>query len=248
MGLFRNSKNKAPPPATNTTTAFNDPSMSIQQSEPITEQGEQVIASSNQGKFRPSDVYDSSLHDPQSQGMGYKHKRNSTVPTAKESAFSGPPRYDWVDVESAAAIKLQSTVRRNQALDQLEKEGKSTAAMRNNIRMREAKKNGKTMVSEDTPTLLRFCGIGMLFGDAMGGDTDASDSNNGNGSGLKKIEQREAKETKKRMFRMRKKKEDVVEEAIEVVDNIDLEQRNDAEEPVQEISGKGKFRFRKSKK
>jgi|AntRauTorckE5430_2_1112549.scaffolds.fasta_scaffold15853_2 hypothetical protein len=239
MGIFRDSKKKVPPPTTNET--FDDPSASIKQSAAVTKQGEQVIASSNKGKFRPSDVCDPSLHDPKS--AGYKHKRTSTVPTAKESAFSGPPRYDWIDVESAATIKVQSVFRRNQVLDQLKKEGKSTAAMRNTIRMREAKKKGKVMASEDTPTFLRFCGIGMLFGDATGDDIDTLNSDKE--TGLKKFEQKEAKEMKKRMFRMRKKKEDVVEEAIEVVDNIDLEGE---EEPVKEKAEKSKFRFRKSKK
>lgn len=169
------------------------------------------------------------------------------MPTAKESAFSGPVRYDWVDVESAAAIKVQSIFRRNQALGLLEKEGRSTSDMRNKIRMREAKKNGKVMASEDTPAILRFCGIGMLFGDATGEDADALNSKNE--LGLQKLQQKEAKESKKRLFRMRKKSTDQIEEAIEVVDNIDLGEGDDqVEEPVQnQKSGKGKFRFRKSK-
>ena len=244
MGLFRKSKKDTKAP-TAPPELFTDPTHSITPGDTITRQGEQIIASSNQGKFRPSDVYDSSLRDPESQG--YKHKRTTTVPTAKESAFSGPPRYDWVDVESSAAIKVQSVFRRNQALNVLEKEGKSTATMRNKIRMREAKKNGKVMASEDTPAFLRFCGIGMLFGDATGEDTDALNSQNE--LGLQKLQQKEAKESKKRMFRMRKKSTDQIEEAIEVVDNIDLgEGDGQEEEPVQkQKAGKGKFRFRKSK-
>mmetsp|Transcript_20782 Transcript_20782/g.30721 ORF Transcript_20782/g.30721 Transcript_20782/m.30721 type:complete len:248 (-) Transcript_20782:194-937(-) len=246
MGLFRKSKKDTTPGApTAPPQSFTDPTASITPGDTISRQGEQIIASSNQGKFRPSDVYDSSLHDPESQG--YKHKRASTVPTAKESAFSGPVRYDWVDVESAAAIKVQSIFRRNQALGLLEKEGRSTSDMRNKIRMREAKKNGKVMASEDTPAILRFCGIGMLFGDATGEDADALNSKNE--LGLQKLQQKEAKESKKRLFRMRKKSTDQIEEAIEVVDNIDLGEGDEqVEEPVQnQKSGKGKFRFRKSK-
>jgi hypothetical protein len=246
MGLFRKSKKDTKAP-TAPSELFTDPTDSITPGDTISRQGEQIIASSNQGKFRPSDVYDSSLRDPESKSQGYKHKRTTTVPTAKESAFAGPPRYDWVDVESSAAIKVQSIFRRNQALTGLEKEGKSTAAMRNRIRMREAKKNGKVMASEDTPTLLRFCGIGMLFGDATGEDTDAWNSQNE--LGLQKLQQKEAKEFKKRIFRMRKKSTNQIEEAIEVVDNIDLGEGDDQEgEPVQkQKGGKGKFRFRKSK-
>jgi hypothetical protein len=159
-------KEKAPP------LTFEDPTANIPQKGPVTESGENVIASSNQGHFRPSDVYDASLRDGEG---GYIHTRSSTVPTARESAFSGPPRYDWVDVESAAAIKVQSIFRRNQVLNQLEKEGKLTAAMRNRIRSRGAR-GKRGMASEDVPSFLRFCGIGMLFSDATGEDADALNS------------------------------------------------------------------------
>lgn len=156
--------------------------------------------------IRVSDVRDSSLHG------GYKTKRASTVPTARESAYSGPPRYDWIDVEAAAAIKIQSIYRRHQVLATLEKEGKSTAAMRNRIRARNAKKKSNT--SEDVPLFFRFCGVGLLFSDVTGEDdefgTTGDDAYDGN--------------SKLKAFRMRQKPTVEVDEAVEVVDDIDYDQ------------------------
>jgi hypothetical protein len=91
--------------------------------------------------------------------------------------------------------------------------------MRNRIRSRGGK--GKTMAGEDVPLLMRFCGIGMLFGDAAGEDNDALNSRKV--ADAEKVRVKDEKDASKRRFRMRKKKEDQLEEAIEVVDNIDLD-------------------------
>jgi hypothetical protein len=198
MGLFtKNSQNQ--------NRHFEDPTAGY-----IMKESKNVISSSNSSGFRPSDVYDPSLHG--NGGIGYKSQRDEYVPTAKEAAFSGPPRYDWVDVESAAAIKIQSIVRRNQVLAQLEKEGKSTAAMRNKIRARQAK--GKKFIGEDVPFFAKFCGIGLLFSDVTGEDTNALNE------GLNKVEMKEKEEKVRRRFKMKKKSVDMMEEAIEVVDDV----------------------------
>mmetsp|Transcript_17426 Transcript_17426/g.25405 ORF Transcript_17426/g.25405 Transcript_17426/m.25405 type:complete len:243 (+) Transcript_17426:68-796(+) len=173
--------------------------------------GKRLILGSEQGTFLPSDVVGTSTL-----GLGYHDSRPTHVPTARESAYSGPPRYDWIDVESAAAVKVQSIFRRNQALKQLEKEGMMTAAMRNRIRSRQA--NGKAFASEDVPTLFRFCGIGLLFGEATGEDNDALHSNKQ--LEKEKVKAKEESEKRRRKFRMRKKSSDKLEEAIEVVDNV----------------------------
>ena len=73
--------------------------------------------------------------------------------------------------ETVAAIKLQSVYRRNLVYKQLEKEGKSTAQMRNRQRRRKAK--GYTAVGEDTPGMFGFCGIGLLCGDSTVEDETA---------------------------------------------------------------------------
>jgi hypothetical protein len=149
---------------------------------------------------------------------GYKSRRSAAVPTASDSAYSGPPRYDWVDVESAAAIRVQSVFRRNKTLKQLESEGKLTASMRN--RQRSIKyKPGNNMVSEDVPGIFRFCGVGFLFGDAMGEDSDVLNEKDKSNSEVKK-QMKMAEEEKKRKFRMRNKSSVKVEESIEVVDDV----------------------------
>ncbi len=173
-----------------------------------------ISARDGAGKFKVSQVRDTMLH----QTRGYKATRSSTVPTARESAYNGPPRYDWIDVEAAAAIKVQSIFRRHLVLTQLEKEGKSTAAMRNKIRSRHAQK--KELNSEDVPTFMRFCGIGFLFADATGEDTAAINAE----QRAKKDEKFNAKlekEKKLRKFRMRQKSSVELEEAVEVVDHVD---------------------------
>lgn len=64
----------------------------------VSRDGKPVISSVTAEHFRPSDVAGTSL---KAQGRGYKETRATTVPTARNSAFAGPPRYDWVDVVSS---------------------------------------------------------------------------------------------------------------------------------------------------
>mmetsp|Transcript_7979 Transcript_7979/g.15032 ORF Transcript_7979/g.15032 Transcript_7979/m.15032 type:complete len:248 (+) Transcript_7979:197-940(+) len=236
--MFQRNKSKTPekaPPLT-----FEDPTANIQQKRPVTKGGEKVVESSNQGHFRPSDVFDTSLRDEN----GYKYTRSPTVPTARESAFSGPPRYDWVDVESAAAIKVQSIFRRNQVLNQLEKEGKLTAAMRNRIRSRQVR-GKRGMASEDVPSFLRFCGIGMLFSDATGEDTDAL--NSPMNAGAQRLQEKELQESQSRKYRLRKKGTNQLEEAIEVVDDIDLEEEEESNQ-IKDVDDNNKKTNSKKKK
>ena len=170
-----------------------------------------ISARDGADKFRVSEVRDSTLHE----SKGFKAKRTTTVPSAKQSAYTGPPRYDWIDVETAAAIKVQSVFRRHKVLRQLEAEGKSTAAMRNKIRSRNA--TNKSLNSEDVPNIFRFCGIGFLFSDATGEDTNAINE----GKAAKRDEQFDAKinkDKKLRAFKMRQKPAVEYEEAVEVVD------------------------------
>ena len=173
-----------------------------------------ISARDGADKFKVSQVRDSQLHTT----TGYKSKRATTVPTARSSAYSGPPRYDWIDVEAAAAIKVQSVFRRHMVLTQLEREGKTTAAMRNKVRSRNAQR--KIMSSEDVPTIFRFCGIGFLFADATGEDTLAMNE----ASAAKrdeKFNEKLEKDKKLRAFKMRNKPEIELEEAVEVVDNVE---------------------------
>lgn len=116
----------------------------------------------------------------------------------------------------------------------------STIATRNRVRSRQANRNGnQNMAGEDVPLAMRFCGIGMLFGDATGEDNDALNSSKE--IAAMKREEKQKQEASRRKFRMRKKSSDQIEEAIEVVDNIEL--GGDGEDAVVETKQK-KNRFR----
>uniref|UniRef100_A0A7S4UHR9 Uncharacterized protein n=1 Tax=Ditylum brightwellii TaxID=49249 RepID=A0A7S4UHR9_9STRA len=155
-----------------------------------TSSGVPVITSLGSDSFRPSEVQnfgglsvvgsyygtnDSDLmsHDPSQatkkvmRGRTTRKTRQKKIlaqaPSARDSAYEGPPRYDWIDIETAAAVKVQAIFRRNQTMRELEKQGITTAAMRNRKRAMKAKKYKKMHVSEDTPSLLRFCGVGFLL-------------------------------------------------------------------------------------
>jgi len=53
----------------------------------------------------------------------------SKAPSAKDAAFGGPPRYDWIDIESAAAIKIQALFRRILTINKLEEKRIVTSYM-----------------------------------------------------------------------------------------------------------------------
>jgi len=172
--------------------------------------GVPVISSDYGDHFRPSDV------GSQQSSTGFKESRAHTVPNLRDSAYSGLPRYDWIDVESAAATKLQSMYRRNSVIKKLERDGKLTASMRNNMRSRKSCKTNK--VSEDVPALFRFCGIGFLFNEALGGDSDALNEKKISTSEDKR-QLRLAQDEMNRKFRMRNKPGETIVEAVEVVDD-----------------------------
>mmetsp|Transcript_18901 Transcript_18901/g.23812 ORF Transcript_18901/g.23812 Transcript_18901/m.23812 type:complete len:278 (-) Transcript_18901:372-1205(-) len=184
-----------------------------------TQKFEIISARDGADKFKVSQIRDTMLHSSHL-SKGYKSSRTSTVPTARDSAYNGPPRYDWIDVEAAAAIKIQSTYRRHMVLTMLEREGKSTAAMRNTIRSRNANARKKELNSEDVPTFLRFCGFGFLFADATGEDTAAINAEQ-SAKRDERFNSKIEKEKKLRKFRMRQKSTVQYEEAVEVVDNVD---------------------------
>eukprot|EP00549_Striatella_unipunctata_P005472 CAMPEP_0118703790 /NCGR_PEP_ID=MMETSP0800-20121206/18801_1 /TAXON_ID=210618 ORGANISM="Striatella unipunctata, Strain CCMP2910" /NCGR_SAMPLE_ID=MMETSP0800 /ASSEMBLY_ACC=CAM_ASM_000638 /LENGTH=260 /DNA_ID=CAMNT_0006605459 /DNA_START=42 /DNA_END=824 /DNA_ORIENTATION=- len=137
-------------------------------------------------------------------------------PEARDAAFSGPPRYDWMDIETAAAVKVQSVYRRNKVMQELEEQGISTAAMRNRARARNARQ--RRMAGEDTPSILRFCGIGFLFGDVTEEDLAVQEAFRKKQYEEKKMKM-DAEEAEKRKFKFRRKAGEDVQEGIEVVDD-----------------------------
>lgn len=139
-------------------------------------------------------------------------------PSAKTSAFGGAPRYDWMDIETAAAVKVQSIYRRNKVINQLDEAGLSTPGMRNRRRKRNAKKGG--IKSEDVPFPFSLCGVGFLFGDGTLEDERVTTSLEKKKMEKKK-EELELEDQKKRKFRMRKKQSQHLEEGIEVVESFE---------------------------
>lgn len=123
-----------------------------------------------------------------------------------------------MDIETAAAIKVQSIYRRNKVLKDLEDNGMSTPGMRNRRRRRMAKM-GKVH-SEDVPFPFNLCGLGFLFGDATPEDEKYTNSLVKKEKEKKKVEM-EVEDAKKRKFRMRKKGSQHLEEGIEVVESFE---------------------------
>lgn len=75
----------------------------------VTKKGVPVVTGDNPEDFNPSDVRKTTPGEPAvtSKSMKKSKKKrgptpNSIIldkaPTARESAFSGPPRYDWIDI------------------------------------------------------------------------------------------------------------------------------------------------------
>lgn len=152
------------------------------------------------------------------------------APTARESAFGGPPRYDWIDIETSAAIKVQSVFRRIKAMKELEQKGHSTAAMRNRARRRAAR--SQVRGNSDIPSLFRCCGVGLAFGDATEESEEVERARAKEAyEARKKV--REAKEAELRnnyrKVHNEKKEKQRAQEAFEVVDEEeeDVEQENE---------------------
>jgi len=102
--------------------------------------------------------------------------KGNQPPPAREAAFHGPPRFDWMDIESNAAIKIQSVQRRNVVMNDLEARGLSTAAIRNRKRRCLAAKEAHpymTSQSQDAPSIFACCAVGLAFGDATEDGDDA---------------------------------------------------------------------------
>ncbi|KAL7465501.1 hypothetical protein ACHAXS_005832 [Conticribra weissflogii] len=159
---------------------------------------------------------------------GYKRKdvpRPKVRPEAKASAFCGPVRYDWMDIETAAAIKVQASYRRFVTLKRLDEQGLSTAGIRNRRRKRNVK--SRMMKSEDVPFPFSLCGVGFIFGDGTFEDEKV----------VTQLEKKKKQELKKsidlkdaerRKFRMRKKESQQLEEGIEVVESFEQDLEGEA--------------------
>eukprot|EP00532_Pseudo-nitzschia_australis_P002554 CAMPEP_0168194124 /NCGR_PEP_ID=MMETSP0139_2-20121125/19007_1 /TAXON_ID=44445 /ORGANISM="Pseudo-nitzschia australis, Strain 10249 10 AB" /LENGTH=273 /DNA_ID=CAMNT_0008117595 /DNA_START=188 /DNA_END=1009 /DNA_ORIENTATION=- len=98
-------------------------------------------------------------------------------PPAAQSAFDGPPRFDWIDIEYNAATMIQAVFRRHMVLRDMEHEGMTTSFIRNRKRERKARTKsayfGASPVDETAPDLgFGCCAMGFDF---CGTDYDAAD-------------------------------------------------------------------------
>lgn len=204
-------------------------------------EGVPIITSSGADHFSPSAV--SSKTNYATDGFYSKSKkafggkeRPKVRPSAKNSAFGGAPRYDWMDIETTAAIKLQAAYRRVQTLNQLDAAGISTPGMRNRRAQRQARyqsRMSRNVASADVPFPFNMCGVGLLFGDGTFEDETIVD-----GLEKKRLEkvkaQIEREDEEKRKFHMRKKESQHLEEGIEVVESFE----EGEEKEVQEVQEK----------
>merc|ERR1719199_1140093 len=135
--------------------------------------GVPIITSDGADYFSPSAVSTKKnyavdgFYSKSKQMFGGK-ERPKTRPSARTSAFGGAPRYDWMDIETTAAIKIQAVYRRIQTLNYLDANGLSTPGMRNRRAQRKARyqtRMAKHATSADVPFPFNMCGVGLLFGD-----------------------------------------------------------------------------------
>lgn len=98
---------------------------------------------------------------------GFKPRKEVVLeapPSARDAAFGGPPRYDWIDIETHAAIKVQAAYRRHKVMNDVENQGMSTGAIRNRARRRHAEKSS---------SFFNFCGADLSFADFSSHDREA---------------------------------------------------------------------------
>jgi hypothetical protein len=121
--------------------------------------------------------------------------------------------------ETAAAIKVQAAFRRNKALRDLEKEGITTAAIRNAQRRRKAQQRNAQTGTADIPSLFQCCGVGLAFGDATEEDYEAARQHEKEQyEERKKARERREEELRQNYIQAQKAKQTPVKEIIEVVD------------------------------
>mmetsp|Transcript_44903 Transcript_44903/g.108993 ORF Transcript_44903/g.108993 Transcript_44903/m.108993 type:complete len:340 (-) Transcript_44903:2702-3721(-) len=134
------------------------------------------------GNFRPSalqpkitEASNESATLAASMSHTYNNTGSTKPPPARTAAFKGPPRFDWIDIEYAAATKIQSIQRRNMVMSDLEARGYTTSAIRNAKRRRKASNRSyrqKMAAHEEVPAVFSCCAMGLAFGDATDPEPD----------------------------------------------------------------------------
>lgn len=108
--LGRLRRNKNPERSSGKSQVSASPIASVSAGQSVTREGVPVLTSKNADQFNPSDAHQT---EP-SPKVGVFRRKNRTrqemilekPPAARESAFSGPPRYDWIDIVSTIVVPL----------------------------------------------------------------------------------------------------------------------------------------------
>jgi len=138
-------------------------------------------------------------------------------PSAEVAAYSGPPRYDWIDVEAAAATKIQANYRRYTVISKFERIGLVTRSMRN----RQKRKKGMQNFFSGG-AFSRFCCVDFsLFGE-FNGELEKQKQDQKEKYHERKRQQ-QAKEEELRKYRFNKKESQYVMEEFEVVEEVSVE-------------------------
>lgn len=138
-------------------------------------------------------------------------------PPAEQAAYAGPPRYDWVDIETSAAIKIQAAYRRKKIMSKVEEEGHTTAAVRNMARRRHAAIEANSNPAQDFINLFNCCGVDLGLG---GGNKESYWDFSRELEAAKYSETRREKNEREEMLRrkyQRKPPRDSLVENVEVV-------------------------------
>lgn len=98
----------------------------------------------------------------------------SIPPPAAESAFNGPPRFDWIDIEYHAATRVQKIFRRYLVLQEMEHAGLTTSYIRNRKRERKARAYFSSSIDDRVSDLgFGCCSMNLALGN---GDLEIADT------------------------------------------------------------------------
>uniref|UniRef100_A0A7S1FLN8 Uncharacterized protein n=1 Tax=Corethron hystrix TaxID=216773 RepID=A0A7S1FLN8_9STRA len=154
--------------------------------------------------------------------------RKRVKPKASVAAFSGPPRYDWIDIETAAAIKLQSVFRRRMVEKDLVARGIKPPSY---IRRERLEKE----LYDDVPEFLQMCGLHLLFGGLSKEEKREERRERDKEERQIRIDKERKQEEKKREYRKLKSKKPILLEEVEVVEEINVNAKKDQTSPPSSV-------------
>jgi len=127
------------------------------------------------------------------------------APSVEVAAYRGPPRFDWIDIETAAAIRVQAAYRRFKSNKELDRQGLTTAGMRK-------RRNNKRSNNDSY--------WNFLFNPSIFSLSTTNEKSSQENTYYTKRKEREEREADLRKFHMKKKSSDVLIEEIEIVEDF----------------------------